>query len=271
VWGAENLELSFKTWMCGGQLETIPCSHVGHIFRKRSPYSWKVKLKNPLKHNLLRLAETVLDDYKYFYFDRQAFTPDEMGDVSERKAIMQRLNCKSFKWYLDTIYPEMFVPSNSKASGEIRNGDGVTCIDGESPKNHEHVPVKAWPCHNQGGNQFWILSKIGEIRRDDYCVDSGFDPKEVKLAECHGGEGNQFYSYESDSMDFRAHAVFMYWKFGQVFDYNISNEIKHQDKCITLTPDKSTINLQPCDGSLSQQWKWDRKPYLPSNLANLGK
>lgn len=36
---------------------------------------------------------------------------------------------------------------------QIRNGDGVTCIDGESPKNHEHVPVKAWPCHNQGGNQ----------------------------------------------------------------------------------------------------------------------
>ncbi|VDK33849.1 unnamed protein product [Dibothriocephalus latus] len=43
-----------------------------------------------------------------------------MGDVSERKQILKKLKCKSFKWYLDNIYPEMFIPSESLASGEVR-------------------------------------------------------------------------------------------------------------------------------------------------------
>ena len=56
IWGGENLELSFKTWMCGGTLEVVPCSHVGHIFRKRSPYKWRTGV-NVLRRNSIRLAE----------------------------------------------------------------------------------------------------------------------------------------------------------------------------------------------------------------------
>ncbi|VDL67592.1 unnamed protein product [Nippostrongylus brasiliensis] len=154
IWGGENLELSFKIWMCGGTLEIIPCSHVGHVFRKRSPYKWR-KGVNVLKKNAVRLAEVWLDEYKEFYYERIAHDLGQFGDISERKKLRERLGCKSFKWYLDNVYPTLFLPSDAIAKGEIRNlgGDSKQCLDAEWSHSRDKKPVQLYPCHNLGGNQ----------------------------------------------------------------------------------------------------------------------
>ena len=43
----------------------------------------------------------------------------EYGDVSARKELRKRLNCKSFDWYIKNIFPELFIPGDAVASGEV--------------------------------------------------------------------------------------------------------------------------------------------------------
>jgi len=43
----------------------------------------------------------------------------EYGDVTARKELRKRLKCKSFDWYLTNIFPELFIPGDAVASGEV--------------------------------------------------------------------------------------------------------------------------------------------------------
>ncbi|CAB0030335.1 unnamed protein product [Trichogramma brassicae] len=241
IWGGENLELSFKTWMCGGTLEIVPCSHVGHIFRKRSPYKWRSGV-NVLKRNSIRLSEVWLDEYAKYYYQRIGHDKGNFGDVSERKALRKNLGCKSFKWYLDNIYPELFIPGEAVASGEIRHLSSGMCID--SPGNPEDLqqPVGFYECHNQGGNQYWMLSKTGEIRRDESCLDySGTD---VILYPCHGSKGNQQWIYNTQT-----------------------KQIRHESsgKCLAITESKQRLLMEDCSLTAPRQ-RWAFENYDPSKL-----
>lgn len=57
-----------KIWQCGGILEIAPCSHVGHVFRDKSPYTFPGGVANIVLKNAARVAEVWLDEWKEFYF-----------------------------------------------------------------------------------------------------------------------------------------------------------------------------------------------------------
>ena len=45
----------------------------------------------------------------------------EYGDVTARKEFREKKQCKSFKWYLENIYPESNMPLDFFALGEVRS------------------------------------------------------------------------------------------------------------------------------------------------------
>ncbi|GIY20918.1 polypeptide N-acetylgalactosaminyltransferase 11 [Caerostris darwini] len=110
IWGGENLEISFRIWMCGGQLEIIPCSRVGHVFRRRRPYG-SPEGEDTLTYNSLRVAHVWMDEYiENFFKIRPDARDKKYGDVTKRIELRKQLQCKSFDWYMTNVYPELGPP-----------------------------------------------------------------------------------------------------------------------------------------------------------------
>ena len=98
IWGGENLEMSFRVWMCGGTLLIATCSRVGHVFRKTTPYTFPGGTTAIVHRNNARLAEVWMDDWKQFYFAINPLARKvDRGDISDRLRLRRKLQCKSFR------------------------------------------------------------------------------------------------------------------------------------------------------------------------------
>ncbi|KAK5848943.1 hypothetical protein PBY51_008623 [Eleginops maclovinus] len=172
IYGGENVELGIRVWLCGGSIEVIPCSKIAHIERATKPYL--PDLNEMLKRNALRVAEVWMDEYKYNVNIAWNLPLEnhgiDIGDVSERKKLRERLNCKPFKWYLDNVYPLLNPLTDVLAYGALVNElEPTLCIDqGPIPGNN---PI-LYGCHQQASQHCYYRSNgqlyIGGIKSHKY-------------------------------------------------------------------------------------------------------
>lgn len=62
-----HLKIVCKVWQCGGSVETIPCSHVGHLYRG-STYSFEGDAAEIKLRNNLRLVEVWMSEFKELHY-----------------------------------------------------------------------------------------------------------------------------------------------------------------------------------------------------------
>ncbi|NXT06546.1 GLT11 acetylgalactosaminyltransferase, partial [Prunella fulvescens] len=259
IWGGENLEISFRIWMCGGRLLIIPCSRVGHIFRKRRPYG-SPGGQDTMAHNSLRLAHVWMDEYKEQYFAlRPELRMRSYGNITDRVELRKRLNCKSFKWYLDNIYPEMQISGpNAKAPqpvfinraqkrpkiiqrGRLYHLQTNKCLVAQGHPSQKGGLVVVQECDYNDQNQVWIYNEDHELILNNLlCLDvsetRSSDPP--RLMKCHGSGGSQ------------------QWTFGKnnrLYQVSVGQCLKVVDPL----SHKGYVTVAICDGSLPQQWHFE--------------
>ncbi|KAK7598309.1 hypothetical protein V9T40_006544 [Parthenolecanium corni] len=240
IWGGENFELSFKIWQCGGSIEWVPCSRVGHVYRGFMPYNFGKladKVKGPLIiNNYKRVIEVWFDDkFKEFFYTREPLARYlDVGNISEQLALKDRLKCKSFEWFMENVAYDVYhkfpqLPPNVHW-GELKNIAENKCFD--TFGNAAPTVIGLGLCHGHGNNQLFRLNAKGQLGHGERCVEA--DRQSVKLVFCRLGtvDGPWEYNAESRSLLNTDHG-----------------------KCLTVHPQTKLLMLMRCDSiNTFQQW-----------------
>ncbi|XP_063049321.1 polypeptide N-acetylgalactosaminyltransferase 18 [Engraulis encrasicolus] len=147
IYGGENVELGIRVWQCGGSVEVLPCARIAHIERAHKPYTHT--LSSHVRRNALRVAEVWMDEYKNHVYMAwnipQQDSGIDIGDVSERRELRRRLQCRSFNWYMKNIYPELRSYMDMEAYGALKNSlKPELCLD-QGPEQ-DNTPI-LYLCH----------------------------------------------------------------------------------------------------------------------------
>jgi hypothetical protein len=95
----------------------------------------------------------------------------DCGDVTDRRQIRKKLECKNFQWYLNNIYPELMDPAEGDfAFGSLlwNHPTWLKCLDRSAPG--EELLIGSQMCLQTYYPQRFRLSSKGHLAQDDFCL-----------------------------------------------------------------------------------------------------
>lgn len=243
VWGGENMEISFKIWMCGGEIEIIPCSRVGHIFRGQNPYKFPKDRQKTVERNLARVAEVWLDEYKDLFYghgyhhllDKKVI---DIGNLTEQIELRKKLKCKSFKWYLDNVYEDMVAPL-VKAEGLVFNRGARKCLALQKGS------LSFETCDLSKQSQHFNFTWMRHIRQQDLCVAPQGKGNGFALVLCDNTSPELRWFHKSSNSALAEHFI---------------AEFVSHHMCLEAEPQSDALRLNPCETSNRFQ-KWQFTQY----------
>nr|XP_054767896.1 polypeptide N-acetylgalactosaminyltransferase 13-like isoform X2 [Lytechinus pictus] len=247
VWGSENLELSFKVWQCGGSLEVVPCSRVGHVFRSKPPYDFTGDPESVLLRNNKRVLEVWGGRVKHLFYgltpEYQAVDP---GDISNRIRLRDELKCKSFEWYLENVYPENILPLEFQALGRIMNEGVNLCIDvlhaSDRRRMGAHLALNA--CRDGALAQTFSWNVGSQLQHDHFCITAIEGDSLVMLLECQDVQYNKQLTNQQWQYDERI----------GTFQHQLTGLCMGLRKKMDQDVLKSFVILEECSSLSTQQW-----------------
>ncbi|XP_049297272.1 polypeptide N-acetylgalactosaminyltransferase 1 [Anopheles funestus] len=247
-WGGENLEMSFRVWQCGGTLETIPCSRIGHIFRDFHPYSFPND-RDTHGINTVRMAIVWMDDYvELLYLNRPDLKDHpELGDVTHRKVLREKLHCKSFDWYMKHVYPEKFIPTrNVLAFGRLTSLADNLCLDTLQQNAEKPWNLGIYTCFKPevSASQLFSLTKRSVLRNERSCATvqaSKSESKFVVMIPC----------IDDDDID-------------DTWEFTEHRQLRHKQSGLCLDSSdlstKSYVHVATCHpGIKTQKWEFQHQ------------
>ncbi|NWX55223.1 GLT15 acetylgalactosaminyltransferase, partial [Promerops cafer] len=240
-----TLQLFFiLTWLCGGSVEIIPCSRVGHVYRNHFPRTFSYE--EAIVRNKIRIAETWLGSFKenFYKHDTVAFLISKVKtspDCSERLQLQKRLGCRNFQWFVSNVYPELSQPGYTpRFSGKLYNTGVGFCADYRPGRGTAEGSIELSPC-SDSLTQHFEYNSMKEIWLGSAPL-LCFDVR-------HGKVIPQNCTKETDNSN-------------QHWDVQENGMIVHvlSGKCIEAakSEDKKDLFLCACNRNANQVWQFER-------------